>query len=267
MLAVLYGSVLKNLILDWWSNAEHSHGFLVPLFSAYVLWRERRRYLTLEAAPSRLGMAVMLAATALLVVGRAGAEYFTSRLSLPVMLAGIVLFLAGWEILRAVLFPLAFLLVAIPMPVLIQNQITFPLQLLASRFASRVLELLATPVVREGNVLYLSRSALEVAEACSGIRFLTALIGLALVFGYLAGSAMWIRAVLVMSMVPLAVVSNGLRVVVTGLMSQAYGQQWTEGARHEALGLLVFLVPLLFLAGAQSLLSRLSRGRAQHAVS
>jgi exosortase len=139
--------------------------------------------------------------------------------------------------------------------------------LLASRFASRVLELLATPVVREGNVLYLSRSALEVAEACSGIRFLTALIGLALVFGYLAGSAMWIRAVLVMSMVPLAVVSNGLRVVVTGLMSQAYGQQWTEGARHEALGLLVFLVPLLFLAGAQSLLSRLSRGRAQHAVS
>ena len=147
LVALLYGSVLKVLVLQWWSDPDYGHGFFVPLFSGYILWRQRERWMRSEIKPSNFGLLVMLGAVGLLFAGSLGAELFTSRLSLLVLLAGMILFLAGWKLLRAVSFPLSFLIFMIPLPVIVYNQITFPLQLLASRFATFWLELVHVPVL------------------------------------------------------------------------------------------------------------------------
>ena len=194
--------ILRHLVAQWWSDPDYGHGFFVPLFSGYVLWRLRERWMKSEIKPSNFGLLVMLGAIGLLFVGSLGAELFTSRFSLLVLLAGMILFLAGWKFLRAVSFPLAFLIFMIPLPAIIYNQITFPLQLLASRFATFWLELVHVPVLRDGNVLVLSNYSLEVVEACSGIRSLMTLISLAVIYGYFAEPRRWVRYLLVILMVP-----------------------------------------------------------------
>ena len=145
--AILYAPILKNLVGDWWNNPDYGHGFLVPVFSGYILWREREKWLNTEIKPNNFGLLVMIGAVVILLGGSLGAELFTTRISLLILLAGMILFLAGWKMLRAVSFPLAFLILMIPLPALIYNQITFPLQLLASRFATFWLELGALAVV------------------------------------------------------------------------------------------------------------------------
>jgi exosortase len=265
LIVALYAPVLKALVGDWWQDPNYSHGFLVPVFAGYVLWQERERYHGLRVAPSNFGLVAMLAAIGLLVVGTLGAELYTSRFSLVLLLAGMVLFLAGWTVLRALAFPLAYLLLMIPIPTIIQNQIVFPLQLLASRFAAGVLEAVGVVVLREGNVLYLRNSALEVAQACSGIRSLVALIALALAYGYLAERRRWVRVVLVLLMLPIAVVSNGLRVVGTGILTNTLGQDWAEGFFHTFSGLLIFLTAVSMMLLAHWGLTKLGRRRGVHA--
>lgn len=265
LIVTLYAPVLKALLQDWWQDPNYSHGFLVPVFAGYVLWQQRERYHGLRAAPSNFGLLVMLGAIGLLVVGTLGAELFTSRFSLVLLLAGMVLFLAGWKVFRVSAFPLAYLLLMIPIPTIIQNQIVFPLQLLASRFAASVLETVGVVVLREGNVLYLSNSTLEVAQACSGIRSLVSLIALALAYGYLAERRRWVRVVLVLLMLPIAVVSNGLRVVGTGILTYTLGQDWAEGFFHTFSGVLIFLTAVSLMLLAHWGLTKLGRRRGVHA--
>jgi exosortase len=247
LVLLLYASVLKNLVLQWWSDPDYSHGFFVPFFSGYVLWRQRERWLKSEIKPSNFGLLVMLGAIGLLLVGSLGAELFTSRFSLLVLLAGMILFLAGWKFLRAVSFPLCFLIFMIPLPTIVYNQITFPLQLVASRLATFWLELVHVPVLRDGNVLILSNYSLEVVEACSGIHSLMTLISLAVIYGYFLESRRWVRLVLVVLMVPSAIVSNAVRVMGAGMMAHRFGPAAAEGFLHKFSGWVIFMVALLLL--------------------
>jgi len=176
--------------------------FFVPLLSFFILWRERERLTKSEVRPSNFGFVVMLGAVGLLLLGSLGAELFISRFSMLVLLTGMILFLAGWDMLRAVSFPLSYLIWMIPIPIIIiYNQITFPLQLVASRLATAWLELVQVPVLRDGNVLVMSNYSLEVVEACSGIRSLMTLIALAVAYGYLVEPRRWVRYVLVLLMI------------------------------------------------------------------
>ena len=247
LLVLLYGSVLRLLILQWWKDPNYGHGFFVPLFSGYILWHQRERWMNSEIKPSNFGFPVMLGAVGLLFLGSLGAELFTSRFSLLVMIAGIILFLAGWKMLRAVAFPLAFLVFMIPIPVIIYNQITFPLQLIASRLATFWLEVVQIPVLRDGNVLILSNLSLEVAEACSGIRSLMSLIALAVAYGHLAESRRWVRYALVVLMVPSAIVTNAMRIMGAGLLAHRFGPQAAEGFLHQFSGWMVFLGTLVLI--------------------
>jgi exosortase len=244
---LLYAALLKNLVLQWWSDPDYSHGFFVPLFSAYILWRQRERWMKTEIKPSNFGLLVMLGAIGLLLVGSLGAELFTTRFSLLLLLAGMILFLAGWKLLRAVFFPLAFLIFMIPLPAIVYNQITFPLQLIASRLATFWLEAVHVPVLRDGNVLIFSNYSLEVVEACSGVRSLMTLISLAVIYGYFMESRRWVRYVLVILMVPIAIVSNAIRIVGAGIMAHRFGPARAEGFLHEFSGWVIFLAALLLL--------------------
>jgi exosortase len=260
LLALLYGSVLRLLVFQWWKDPNYGHGFFVPLFSGYILWHQRERWMKSEIKPSNFGFLVMLGAVGLLFIGSLGAELFTSRFSLLVLIAGIILFLAGWKMLRAVAFPLAFLVFMIPIPVIIYNQITFPLQLIASRLATFWLEVVQVPVLRDGNVLILSNLSLEVAEACSGIRSLMSLIALAVAYGHLAEPRRWVRYALVVLMVPSAIVTNAMRIMGAGVLAHKFGPQAAEGFLHQFSGWVVFLATLVLIFVCHWILRHTAKG-------
>ena len=255
--SILYASILEQLVIQWWRDPDYGHGLLVPLISGFVLWRQRGLWTKSEVKPSDFGLLVMIGGIVLLLGGSLGAELFTSRFSLLVLLTGIVLFLAGWKMLRAVSFPLGFLVLMIPIPVIIYNQITFPLQLLASRVATSWLELVQIPVLREGNILILPNYSLEVVEACSGVRSLMTLVTLAVAYGYFVETRRWVRIALPILMLPIAIISNAFRIMGTGVLTYRFGPVAAEGFFHEFSGWIIFMVALILMLACHLILRRI----------
>ncbi len=243
----LYASILGRLVGQWWNDPNFSHGFFVPAFALFVLWQDRSRLASLPRVPSWWGLLILVMALCVLVVGVLGAELFLSRVSLLLLIAGLVVLFLGWNYLRAVLFPFAFLILMIPIPAIIFNQITFPLQILASKVAAAVLPLAGVPVLREGNVINLPTMPLEVAEACSGIRSLLSLATLAIIYGYLMETRNSVRVVLTLASVPIAVAANSSRIVGTGLLVQYWDPSKAEGFFHAFSGWLIFVISLVML--------------------
>jgi exosortase len=253
---VLYLPVIKLLVRDWLDLEDYSYCFLVPVVVGYVLHQERSRYRTVKRKPSNFGLAVMLLAIAVLILGTLGADLFIPRMSLPLLLAGIVLYVFGWGMLRAVAFPLCYLTLMIPLPGIVHNQITFPLQLLASRIAEHTIALGGMPVVREGNLLRVPFFSVEVAQACSGIRSLLSLIALGVAYVYFAERRTILRIIVVGLMLPIAIFTNAIRIVVSCLLGYRFGPEWAEGFMHLFSGWLIFVVAVVLLFGCHSLLRR-----------
>jgi exosortase len=243
----LYSSILFHLAKQWSNDPNFSHGFFVPAFSLFVLWQDRDRLAREPRDPSSWGLLIVVFALVVLVAGVLGAELFLSRVSLLLLIAGLVIFLRGWHWFRAVLFPWAFLFLMIPIPEIVFSQITFPLQILASKVAALLLPLLGVPVLREGNVINLPAMPLEVVEACSGIRSLLSLVTLAIIYGYLVETRTWVRVVLALAAIPIAVAANSLRIVGTGLLVQYWDPDKAEGFFHTFSGWLIFVVALAML--------------------
>ena len=255
LIAWLYHSVLYNLALQWGKDPNFQHGWFVPAFSLYILWQDRKRLRSISAAPSWGGMPLVLVGLGLLMVGRLGVEIFTARMSLLFLLAGVIVLFLGWRFFRAVLFPLAFLVLMIPLPNLILQRFTFPLQLLASRVATELLQLVNVPVLREGNMIILAREPLEVAQACSGLRSLLSLVTLAIIYGYLMERRNWVRVVLACAAVPIAVFANSFRIFGTGLIVQYWDPEKADGFYHEFQGWLMFVVSLILLFALHRLIT------------
>ena len=254
VLLALYAPVLVRLVRQWWADPDYSHGFLVPLLSAYLIWQRRDKLAEVARKPSNWGLLVVLGSLGLLFLGSLGAELFLTRISIIGTICGLIAYFSGWKLLRATAFPLAFLLFAVPIPVIIYNEIVFPLQFLASRFATSCLETLNLfPIMREGNVLIMPGMRLEVVEACSGIRSLMSLLALAAGYGYLVEKSIAVRWFLFLAMVPLAIVSNGTRVMITALMTNYIGPKAAEGFMHEFSGWVIFVVATALFLGLHSL--------------
>jgi len=247
MLLWIYAPVLGHLVRQWEHDPNYSHGFFVPAFSLFVIWSERERLRALPLRPAWSGLLVLAGGLAVLTAGILGAELFLSRFSFLVAIAGLVVLMFGWNHLRAIWFPWLFLLLMIPIPAIVFNQITFPLQLLASRAAAYILPLAGVPVLREGNIIQLPAMALEVAEACSGIRSLMSLTTLAIIYGYLMEPRISLRVVLAVASIPIAVIANSLRIVGTGLLVQYWDPEKAQGFFHTFSGWLIFVVSLVLL--------------------
>jgi exosortase len=244
---VLYQHVLVKLVHDWATDDNYSHGFLIVPIAAYLAWERRHALQRVELRPTALGLVVIIGSLAVLVAGTLGAELFLSRVSIIGAVAGAILFLGGWPAFGVLRFPVAFLLLMVPIPSIIFNQIAFPLQLLASRFGTSVISLAGVPVLREGNVLTLSNTTLEVAEACSGIRSLVSLLTMGLLLGYFTDKRSWVRTIVTLATVPIAILANGMRVAGTGIASYYYGPEAAEGFLHTFSGWLVFVAALALL--------------------
>lgn len=244
---LLYWPTIAGLVKQWWTDSDASHGFIVVIFSAYLFWKTRNRWKETEHQPSAWGILWIAIAMAGLILGTFGAELFLARVSFVLLLGGLLVQFVGWKMLRAYLAPWAVLFLMIPLPVIVFNEIALPLQFLASRLAGDALDLMGVPALREGNVIMLPSISLNVVEACSGIRSLMALITLAIFYGLLMEKKIWIRCVLVVLAVPLAVGINALRIVGSGLLGQNFGKEYAEGFFHEFSGLVVFVVTLVTL--------------------
>jgi exosortase len=299
-LSFLYASVLSKLGHDWWTDENYSHGLLIPFIIGYILWLERPRLANTAQRPGLWwGGAFILCALAGLWAGTVGAELFVQRLSLILMLAGIVIYFWGFKLLRLALVPLLLLLLAIPIPAIIFNQIAFPLQLFASRCAVWVMRAFDISVLRQGNVIELmplgasQPKKLEVVEACSGIRSLMTLVTLAVVFAYftyprrddhddssdggptehqeprgrfafIKSYGFWRSVILVLSAIPIAIATNALRVSGTGVLANYYGSKVADGFFHYFSGWVVYVIAFLLLLVVGWLLERAGRFWGQH---
>ena len=281
-LVFVYGVVLSKLGHDWWTDENYSHGLLIPFIIGYIVWTEREHFTRSEARPGTvLGGGLVLLALLMLFAGTAGAELFMQRISLVVMLAGIVIFFWGHQVLSLLWVPLGLLILAIPIPAIIFNKVAFPLQIFASRFAVWSMSLWGIPVLRQGNVIeLLPRGAretrkLEVVEACSGIRSLMTLLTLAVVFAYftypkstddddkpkggfsrLKSYAFWRSAIIVISAIPIAILTNALRVSGTGVLSHYYGTEVADGFFHSFSGWVIYIAAFLMLFAVSWLTDR-----------
>lgn len=247
LLLALYAPVLVGLAEDWWNDPNYSHGFLVPLAAGYFAWRKKETLGSLAVRPSFWGLLLLVFSQAVFLVGFLGSEYFLQRFSFLLVLAGGILFLYGWAHLRVLAFPLALFLFMIPLPALVFNAIAAPLQLIASQWAEVFLRSCSVPIFREGNILILAHQSLNVTEACSGIRSLFSLATLALIVSYFLPVSTWLRGLFVLSVLPIALLTNSLRVAGTGLLSQWWGEKAAEGFFHGFSGWLVFLLAFALL--------------------
>jgi exosortase len=262
---VLYYDVLSRLVQAWNNDPNYSHGFVIAPLVGYLLWK-RREELSCERG-SYLGLAGMAGSFAMLLAGDLGAELFLTRLSLVGMLASVTLLAAGWRGLQIAALPLCLLVLTIPVPSILFNQVAFPLQLLASQAGEATLQAAGIPVLREGNVIVLSTITLEVAEACSGIRSLTSLVSLAIVYGYFTHTSMTARAALIAASIPIAIFANAARVAGTGVAAYYYGAGAAEGFLHTFSGWLIFVAAFAMLLAVDSAIVRRLTVRRQPAAS
>jgi exosortase len=281
-IAFAYATVLAKLGRDWWNDENYSHGLLIPLIIGYILWMQRDKLARVPVNASVLwgGAAILFAAFALWA-GVAGAELYTQRLSLILLLAGITVYFWGFRLLQMLLVPLALLFLAMPIPAIVFNKIAFPLQLFASRCAVWSMSMLGIPVLRQGNIIELKplnsfdTKKLEVVEACSGIRSLMTLLTLAVVFAYFthmpppqkaAGNPRrfgWLRSywfwravIIVGSAVPIAILTNAFRVSGTGVLAHYYGTSIADGFFHSFSGWAIYIVAFILLFGIGIILDR-----------
>jgi exosortase len=247
LIAFCYWPVLVHLVAQWNSDEDMGHGFFVPILAGYIAWQKRDEFLAVPAKANWLGLALVVYAGLQLWIATLGAELFLSRTAIVVSIIGAVLFLGGAQRARVMAFPLFLLFFMIPIPAILYNQITFPLQLIASRVAEWALMLVGIPVLREGNVLELAGQKLSVVEACSGIRSLLTLSFLSLVYGYFFETKTWLRVVLFLSTVPIAILANASRVTVTGIIADSR-PELAHGLFHTAEGFVIWIVSITILA-------------------
>lgn len=257
---LLYAETISKMLVDWRDDPNYSHGFLIPFISGYFLWQRRGALPAAVTRGTAAGLPAVLAGLGLFILGHLSGELFSMRLSMLVVLAGTVAFAAGFDFLRAVAFPLGFLVFMIPLPYLVYNSFAFPLKLFVSRVSVASLQALGYTVLREGNIISFPSTTLEVADACSGMRSIISLLALATAAAYLSLKGWWRKVVLVAIAVPIAVLVNALRVIVTGMLANHYGARAAEGFYHEFAGLVIFGAAIILLGGAAWLLSRMGPG-------
>jgi exosortase len=255
LVVALYWDVVPSMAYVWWTDEAYSHGLLIPPLAAYVAWLNRDRILATPASADSRGLILAAAGCTLHVLGRLGAEFFLTRVSLVVILAGIILTYWGLGRLRQMAFSLVLLATMVPIPAIVYNKLAAPLQLFASWVASNAIQMMGIPIFRDGNVMHLSNISLGVAEACSGLRSISSLSVLALVLGYFICRTLPIRSLLFFLAFPVAIGVNVLRIVITALFARE-DPALAEGFFHSFSGWVVFLVGFGLMYVLATLLAR-----------
>ncbi len=247
LIIIVYLPVLYDLFLDWYTDDNYSHGFLILPIALWLIWRKRHELAQIPTNRNRLGILFIIGSLFLLIAGTAGAEYFTTRVSFVFLLFSISLYMFGWQFTKQIWFAFFFMLFMIPLPYVIYYSVTFPMQLFASKVSTTILSGIGLPLLRQGNIIHIPNYSLEVAEACSGIRSLFSLLALGALFAYFTQPNKIKATILFLSTIPIAIAGNVFRITMTALAAHTISPKFAEGTLHEISGLLVFLFSLVLL--------------------
>lgn len=266
LLTLLYLPTLIDLVSDWYNDANYSHGFLAPLISGYLVWKKRESLSKILQSQSGAGESraagvwLILIAMGMYILGNGAAEFFTTRVSYVLALAGLTTYHFGAQILRKTWFEHVFLLFMIPLPYVIYYAVTFPMQLLATKISIAGLDMIGVSAIRQGNVIHLSGISLEVAEACSGIRSMISLLALGAVYGYMTQKTSLGRWIVFLSTAPLALITNVMRVFTTAILAYAFEANVTDEPLHTIMGLSVFVTAFILLFIISAVLKKILPG-------
>ncbi len=244
---VAYVPVLQALVQTWATSDDYSHGFFIVPISLYIVWQKKEELSRIDLRPSKWGLVLFILSLMIYFLAYSAGISTLSRLTIIPLWVGIILYLFGFQILRAVIFPLFFLLFMIPVPSQIYSSLTIPLQLIVSKFSVMLTAGIGVPIFAEGNVLHLPGRTLEVVEACSGLRSLLSLFVLSLVFGYFSLRSNLLRSILFVSAIPVAILVNIVRVSLIVVAFYYFDFDLTAGAVHTWLGLGIFLLALMII--------------------
>lgn len=237
-----YWPVIPPLVMQWWEEEEYSHGFIVPIIAGVLAWLNKDAVRQVPLRPAYTGLLVMALSLVLYAVGIVGVDLFLQRVSMVSMIAGALLYVAGWRVLWCLAFPVGYLLLMIPLPQVVFNPAAFRLQLLAAQVATDTLQLLDVPVYREGNIIHLAQASLDVERACSGIRSLISLLAIGVPLAYVIERKPWRRALIIVMVVPIAIAANVARVTVTGMLAHYVSIDTALGVFHTVGGFAVFIL-------------------------
>ena len=254
LVATVYGRALATLWLTWMTNPNYSHGYLIPPVAAFLIWRERRRFAESVGRGTVWGLLLVgLALLAHLMSIRAGV-FMTQGYSLVLLVFGVVLYLFGGRATRTVWFGIAYLVFMLPMPPFLMNVVSFQLKVFAARVGSGIAAKMGIPLVRSGMTIHMPAGSLRIADPCSGLRSLIALVALGALFAYLTKGPLWKRIVLFASALPLAVIANVIRIGVLCAVANVWGVDAALGFFHDFSGVLLFLIAFAGLAVVRKLL-------------
>jgi len=266
LMTALYHEIFAGLFYDWDNDPNYSHGFIVPFMSAYFVYERWGQLRTLPIQPNMFGIPILILGVTMLIIGSVGAELFAQRVSFIGVVMGLILLILGKRILLTLSLPIVFLLFMIPLPAIVVNTIAFPLQLFAAQTATFCLFNLGIPVLREGNLISLAGTTLEVAEACSGLRSLVALLALGTVYAYFSQRQMWKRWALVLLSIPIAIIANAFRVTGTGVLANYWGAEAAEGFYHTFEGWIVFVVAFILLLACGTFIAKIGKHTQRHSA-
>jgi exosortase len=244
---VLYASLVASMAAEWSEFPSLSHGFAVPVISAYLLWRKRQALAEAPVGGEILGLPLIVFALAMLVIGSLGGEPFVARLSLPLVLFGAVLFLTGGGVARQSWVAIAYLVFMIPLPYLTLRALTYQSRLFDAGITATALGWLGVPVLRDGVMLHLPNMTLEVADDCSSVPAIAALLALGAAYAQMNSRPTWIRVLLTISAAPLGLFSNIVRLILTSVSAYYFGPIALNNVIHKFNGTSVFLATVLLL--------------------
>lgn len=251
-------AVFADLVSDWFNDDNYSHGFLIIPVVIFLLWGKRKE-LIFPAKSSGWGILLFSFGALGLILGIAAREFFTTRMSLLIIISGISLYHLGNENFKKVWFAFAFMVFMVPVPAVIYYSATLPMQLFSSKVTDIALHLLGVPSIRQGNIIYLPQYTLEVVEACSGLRSLVSLLALSSLYGYLTLSGKVRRTILFIAAIPIAIITNIARLILTAIVAYAVSAQFAEGFLHETAGIVVFAFAFILIIITGSILKWLEK--------
>jgi len=252
----LYFTVIQTMVRDWGVDANYSHGYFIPFLSAFMIYTKRREIQSLDVSRSNWGFAFILIGLIQLTLAKIGSEYFLQRTSMILVLLGISLFVMGRTLTKKISFPILYLIFMVPIPAIIWNKFAFPMQLFSSSLTEWVIQMIRIPVFREGNILHLGETSLEVVNACSGLRSLISMLTLSAAFAYLSSHSRAKKCILFLSAAPIAILVNIIRLTFTAVLANQFGESTAQGFLHDFSGWAIFLVGLAMLVGVHLVLSK-----------
>jgi len=242
LIGVYHSSV--TFMISRWEIEDYSYCYLIPFIVFYLIWEKRNKLASLPSVSSWKGLIPFILGIVFFWLGELGGEYFTLHISFWLVMVGICWMHLGWEKLKTIAFPLLFSLTMFPFPNFLHYKISVNLKLISSQLGVAMMQLYGMSAYREGNVIDLGFTQLQVVDACSGLRYLFPLIVLGILLAYFFRAAFWKKAIIVISTIPLSIITNSLRIALTGILYEIWGAKVAEGFFHGFSGWFIFMFSL-----------------------